>query len=63
MTGKDSNDIARVSLPFFMSMVVAIGASSRSGRGLVTWLPGVVMQKELGQGGLGNGTRLRQDCR
>jgi TRAP-type C4-dicarboxylate transport system permease large subunit len=46
MTGKDSNYIARVSLPFFMMMVVAIGIIT-VWPDLVTWLPDVVMQKEL----------------
>ena len=46
MTGKDSNYIARVSLPFFMMMVVAIGIITVWPT-VVTWLPDVVMAKEL----------------
>jgi TRAP-type C4-dicarboxylate transport system permease large subunit len=46
MTGKDSNYIARVSLPFFMMMVVAI-AIVTIWPGVVTWLPDVVMQQEV----------------
>jgi len=46
MTGKDSNYIARVSLPFFMMMVVAIGIIT-VWPSVVTWLPDVVMAKEL----------------
>jgi TRAP-type C4-dicarboxylate transport system permease large subunit len=46
MTGKDSNYIARVSLPFFMMMVLAI-AIVTVWPAVVTWLPDVVMAKEL----------------
>jgi TRAP-type C4-dicarboxylate transport system permease large subunit len=46
MTGKDSNYIARVSLPFFMMMVVAI-AIITIWPVVVTWLPDIVMQQEL----------------
>jgi tripartite ATP-independent transporter DctM subunit len=46
MTGKDSNYIARVSLPFFMMMVLAIGIIT-VWPSVVTWLPDVVMAKEL----------------
>ncbi|MCO4864399.1 TRAP transporter large permease subunit [Cupriavidus sp. WGlv3] len=46
MTGKDSNYIARVSLPFFMMMVVAI-AIVTIWPGVVTWLPDAVMQQEV----------------
>jgi TRAP-type C4-dicarboxylate transport system permease large subunit len=46
MTGKDSNYIARVSLPFFMMMVLAI-AIVTVWPAVVTWLPDVVMAKEI----------------
>ncbi len=42
MTGRDSNYIARVSLPFFAMMVLAI-VTVTAFPGLVTWLPEAVM--------------------
>jgi tripartite ATP-independent transporter DctM subunit len=46
MTGKDSNYIAKVSFPFFMMMVIAVGLITIWPE-LVTWLPDQVMQKEI----------------
>jgi TRAP-type C4-dicarboxylate transport system permease large subunit len=46
MTGKDSNYIAKVSLPFFAMMVVAV-AMITIWPELVTWLPDQFMQKEI----------------
>lgn len=46
MTGKDSNYIARISLPFFLLMVVAIIVVTIWPE-IVTWLPDLVMQKEI----------------
>jgi len=42
MTGKDSNYIAKASLPFFACLVVAIGIITLFPV-LVTWFPDVVM--------------------
>jgi TRAP-type C4-dicarboxylate transport system permease large subunit len=46
MTGKDSNYIAKVSLPFFSMMVLAVALVTIWPE-LVTWLPDQVMQKEI----------------
>jgi len=46
MTGKDSNYIAKVSLPFFAMMVLAVALVTIWPE-LVTWLPDQVMQKEI----------------
>jgi tripartite ATP-independent transporter DctM subunit len=46
MTGKDSNYIAKVSLPFFAMMVVAVALITIWPE-LVTWLPDQFMQKEI----------------
>jgi tripartite ATP-independent transporter DctM subunit len=46
MTGKDSNYIAKVSLPFFAMMVVAV-AMITIWPELVTWLPDQFLQKEI----------------
>jgi TRAP-type C4-dicarboxylate transport system permease large subunit len=46
MTGKDSNYIAKVSLPFFAMMVVAV-AMITVWPELVTWLPDQFLQKEI----------------
>jgi TRAP-type C4-dicarboxylate transport system permease large subunit len=45
MTGKDSNVIARASLPFFAMLVVAIGIVTLFPI-TVTWLPDVLMGPE-----------------
>jgi TRAP-type C4-dicarboxylate transport system permease large subunit len=42
MTGKDSNYIARASLPFFACLVIAIGIITAAPV-LVTWYPDYVM--------------------
>ena len=42
MTGKDSNEIARASIPFFVMLVISIGIITVFPV-LVTWLPDVVM--------------------
>jgi len=46
MTGKDSNYIAKVSLPFFAMMVVAVALITIWPE-LVTWLPDQFLQKEI----------------
>ena len=46
MTGKDSNYIAKVSLPFFAMMVVAVVLITIWPE-LVTWLPDQFLQKEI----------------
>jgi tripartite ATP-independent transporter DctM subunit len=46
MTGKDSNYIAKVSFPFFLMMVIAVGLITIWPE-IVTWLPDYVMQKEV----------------
>ncbi len=46
MTGKDSNYIAKVSFPFFLMMVIAVGLITVWPE-IVTWLPDYVMQKEV----------------
>jgi TRAP-type C4-dicarboxylate transport system permease large subunit len=46
MTGKDSNYIAKVSLPFFSMMVLAV-ALITIWPDLVTWLPDQFLQKEI----------------
>ena len=46
MTGKDSNYIAKVSLPFCAMMVLAVALVTIWPE-LVTWLPDQVMQKEI----------------
>jgi TRAP-type C4-dicarboxylate transport system permease large subunit len=46
MTGKDSNYIAKVSLPFFSMMVLAVALITIWPE-LVTWLPDQFLQKEI----------------
>jgi TRAP-type C4-dicarboxylate transport system permease large subunit len=46
MTGKDSNYIAKVSLPFFAMMVLAVALITIWPE-LVTWLPDQFLQKEI----------------
>jgi TRAP-type C4-dicarboxylate transport system permease large subunit len=45
MTGKDSNTIARSSIPFFLCLVLCIGLITAFPQ-IVTWLPDLVMGKE-----------------
>jgi tripartite ATP-independent transporter DctM subunit len=45
MTGKDSNEIARAAIPFFLLLVVTIGIITAFPQ-VVTWLPDVVMGLE-----------------
>jgi TRAP-type C4-dicarboxylate transport system permease large subunit len=45
MTGRDSNYIARASIPFFVMLVVTIGIITVFPQ-VVTWLPDVVMGRE-----------------
>jgi TRAP-type C4-dicarboxylate transport system permease large subunit len=45
MTGKDSNTIARASIPFFVMLLVCIGLITVFPE-IVTWLPDRLMGKE-----------------
>jgi len=45
MTGKDSNTIARASIPFFVMLLVCIGLITAFPE-IVTWLPDRLMGKE-----------------
>ena len=45
MTGKDSNTIARASIPFFFCLIACVIALTIF-PGIVTWLPDFVMGKE-----------------
>jgi TRAP-type C4-dicarboxylate transport system permease large subunit len=46
MTGKDSNTIARASLPFFAMLLVAIALITLF-PAIATWLPDLVMGQQL----------------
>jgi tripartite ATP-independent transporter DctM subunit len=46
MTGKDSNTIARAAIPFFMMLIVCIALITVFPE-LVTWLPDLLMGKDL----------------